>query len=226
MRTSLLFLCLSSCGFTAGGKFVGGGDTGTDTGVPQDTGTEDTGDSTEDVDGDGYTFAEGDCDDTDPDIHPDQPDTCDGVDDDCDGEIDEDSADEDPYEPNDEEAYDLGSLVDNSSHNLPGLLHNDDDLDRFLFYQPDNLWEFWDVYTITVSLSNIPSDANYMVSVNQVDENGVSVGEVGREFGNETLLIEIGDSWGQDDSAFYEVQVEAIANADCGSNYLLTIELQ
>jgi hypothetical protein len=64
------------------------------------------------------------------------------------------------------------------------------------------------------------------VTVNQVDESGEIVAQVGQEFGNETLLIEIADTWGQDDSATFEAQVEAIANADCGSSYLLTVELQ
>lgn len=45
--------------------------------------------STDDNDGDGYSEATGDCDDTDPTIYPHAPESCDGIDDDCDDTIDE-----------------------------------------------------------------------------------------------------------------------------------------
>jgi N-acetylmuramoyl-L-alanine amidase len=46
-----------------------------------------------DLDGDGYTVADGDCDDEDADVHPGAPDDdCDGVDDDCDGVVDDPDA--------------------------------------------------------------------------------------------------------------------------------------
>ncbi len=48
-----------------------------------------------DADGDGYSDWEGDCDDTDPQIHPGSPEHCDGVDNDCDGVIPEVELDED-----------------------------------------------------------------------------------------------------------------------------------
>jgi hypothetical protein len=53
------------------------------------------GPSRADVDGDGASEADGDCDDTDPDVHPGAPEACDGLDDDCDGLIPTDEADED-----------------------------------------------------------------------------------------------------------------------------------
>ncbi len=42
---------------------------------------------------DGYAKASGDCDDTDPEIHPGATEACDGLDEDCDDEIDEDGVD-------------------------------------------------------------------------------------------------------------------------------------
>ncbi len=42
-----------------------------------------------DADGDGYTTCGGDCDDTNPAIHPGAPEICNGIDDTCDGRIDE-----------------------------------------------------------------------------------------------------------------------------------------
>jgi MYXO-CTERM domain-containing protein len=46
-------------------------------------------DDTADADGDGYTAADGDCDDGDPDVHPGAREEANGVDDDCDGLVDE-----------------------------------------------------------------------------------------------------------------------------------------
>ncbi len=45
--------------------------------------------STNDTDGDGYTVAMGDCDDTNADVHPGAPELADGVDNDCNGQADE-----------------------------------------------------------------------------------------------------------------------------------------
>ncbi|MEQ1570505.1 MAG: putative metal-binding motif-containing protein [Myxococcota bacterium] len=46
-----------------------------------------------DVDGDGVTVAQGDCDDADPRVAPGVDEWCDGVDEDCDGSVDDDARD-------------------------------------------------------------------------------------------------------------------------------------
>jgi large repetitive protein len=94
-------------GTTDGGTTDGGTtDGGTTDGGTTDGGTSDTGSTTDggsdgggdggtedDLDGDGWTTADGDCDDDNNDAFPGNPERCDDVDQDCDESIDEDAAD-------------------------------------------------------------------------------------------------------------------------------------
>ena len=66
------------------------GSVSTDTAI--DTGREDTGEpDTADLDGDGYSVSEGDCNDLDSSRHPGRDEVCDGIDNNCDGDVDEDA---------------------------------------------------------------------------------------------------------------------------------------
>ncbi|MGB0641082.1 MAG: MopE-related protein, partial [Myxococcota bacterium] len=58
-------------------------------------GPEEVVESTEDLDGDGVTVGDGDCDDQDDRIHPGRLDSCNGLDDNCNGVIDEGHPDTD-----------------------------------------------------------------------------------------------------------------------------------
>lgn len=65
-----------------------------------------------DLDGDGYTPDQGDCDDTDVDVNPGADETCNDMDDDCDGDVDEDC-----------DTGDTGSTVTSTAWATTRLLH-------------------------------------------------------------------------------------------------------
>ncbi len=224
----MVLMSLLSCGFSASGGLVdSGGDDPTpadDSASPGDTG--DTGEQLDpldrDDDGDGWSENEGDCDDEVSSVRPGATDTCDGDDDDCDGELDEDAVDEDPYEPNDDDPHDLGTLEATSGHAAVAFLHNNADDDRFSFYVEDN-W-YGDAFPVTVTLANIPANATYKLTVNRLSTDGSEeLGLVDEDFGSGTVSLVLEDSSGPDDGGVYEVVVGAIANADCGSAYLMTV---
>ncbi len=85
-----------------------------------------------DDDGDGYSEAEGDCDDTDDQVYPGAPEQPNGVDDDCDGAIDEgttaEDADGDGYSPDDGDCDDEDATAYPGAPNLcDGVADNDCD---------------------------------------------------------------------------------------------------
>ena len=153
MRSMLLVLTLTGCSGdfwgtgtdpnadkphdndTGNADSGGGGDTDTDTGGDTDTdsaGDTDTGGDTDpeqvDDDGDGVTEAEGDCDDTDGDVSPDESETpYNGADDDCDPATADDDLDNDGYDLADDcDDTDNGISPEQTEHPYNG---DDDDCD-------------------------------------------------------------------------------------------------
>jgi hypothetical protein len=223
-----------ACDFSASSTIVGVDTGGGDTASPaDDTATDDSGgDDTEthdtappnplevDDDGDGASEMDGDCDDEDVTVFPGATDVCNGVDDDCDRDVDED-ADPDAYEPNDTDPAYIGSLDDDPEYTVVATLAGDDDDDRFSFAFTDETFDF---FTVTVTLSGIPADATYRLTLNRLASNGdLPVEEVDQVFGTDSLSVSLEDVTFQDDGGTYEIVVDAIAGADCGQSYLLAV---
>ena len=222
----MLALALS-CTFGAGGELL----------VDSDAPTEDTADEAEDtavegddtgegassgtdVDQDGWTLEDGDCDDGDAGVHPEAYDGCDGADEDCDDEVDEDAADDDNYEPNEDldSATDLGSLEDDNERTVTAWLHNQDDLDHYVFTVEDHWYDLFDVH---ITLSNIPETTTYRLTLYGLGDDGAT--ELDAVYGRGSIELLLEDGVFDSDGGAYALKVDALADPDCGQSYLLTL---
>jgi hypothetical protein len=125
-----------------------------------------------DGDLDGYSELAGDCDDADPYTSPGAEEVCDAYDNDCDGEINEDFADE--FEPSDskEASYDMGTVdgdagfmgigggTDESS--LGMTLHSADDED-WVYFDADDDW--FDSPNLRVEVGMFSAAGDYVVEL-------------------------------------------------------------
>jgi len=198
-------------------------DTDTNEDTDTDVNTPDTGDpwwddpARKDVDNDGYSVVEGDCNDMNPAVNPGiSVDTCNGVDNDCDGDIDED------VNGDDGEYQNIGNLTDEEEFFLYPTLFPHTDVDTFDFYVEDTVTGWFD---IEVWLYQVPDDADYWLEMYWVeDSSGDDRGLVQTADANGVggfEVINYGGVTGRDDSGWYRIVIQSQSGASCSSPYQL-----
>jgi hypothetical protein len=198
-----------------------------DTGSPVDT-TPDTGEPwwdqpAGDADGDGWTAAEGDCDDGEPSVNPGwSSDPCDGLDNDCDGAVDEDAAG-DEWEPDDSQGTQLGSMDDGGSLLLFPTLHSADDVDRFRVRLDDSdfSWFSLEAWVYPPTGVDVAVEILWVADPDGVDQGSVASVDATGEGGIECADWG-GDAW-LDDGGTYEVVVRSSGGSSCSTPYTLEI---
>jgi hypothetical protein len=205
----------------AGDDDAGDDDAGDDDGGDDDSGDDDSG--PQDADGDGYTPADGDCDDNNANVYPGAVDVCDELDNDCDGEMNEDSAGYDGYEPNDAQGYDLGDLTDLSAQ-VDSYIHGPGDLDRFRFEVVDVPFGW---FGVDLELTLVPGNVDLALELELIqDSDGAYVGVVDwadQAGGGGNEYLSYGGFPGLDDGGIYEAIVEPVSGFDCATFYTLII---
>ena len=249
LRWSLFFIASITAGCTVGlgriDKSIDTAELMTDTGAPVDSGdldtddtdetqdtddtqdTEDTEDTqpTSDVDGDGFSVEDGDCNDTDPLISPTMTDDCDGIDNNCDGQIDENAIGA-IYEPNDTpwNGYFIGDYYAGEYTEVQGLITTDSDVDIYEFHLEDG---WFDDFGVDFELHAIGLQADFAIELWLIENYSGQTEELLLTVNNlNSGGLERGDfegDWLIDDSGYYEFRVYTISGADCDAHYQLDI---
>jgi|GEM_PF-5563431 len=175
-----------------------------------------------DGDGDGYDISE-DCNDYSDIIHPGAfDDSCDGIDQNCNGLFDEDW-DGDAYEPNDIEAYDLGTLTDGSAfYNLNGYITDPADSDSFSFYYSDG----WGLgFGLDIMLDPVPNQLDLILTLEHIDRSNrkTLIGSVNAKGMGGNERIEWEESYNNDETGTFIVTISSATGSSCSQSYSLDI---
>ena len=176
-----------------------------------------------DVDGDGVSAADGDCDELRSDVHPyGQDTTCDGVDQDCSGTAD-DSAPGDDLEPNDADPADLGDLGEAGERVLLGTAFPQGDVDGYRFSVEDGVFSVFDV---EAWLYDVPPDVDVALELTWTrDSDGAARGVVATVDeagpGGDEHLNWAGTAL-EDDSGSYTLRLITTGQS-CSQSYLLQV---
>jgi hypothetical protein len=198
-----------------------------DSGSPHDdTGASDASwwdDPAGDADGDGYSVADGDCDDGRASVHPGRSsDPCDGLDNDCDGTVDED-AEGDGWEPNDAQGPSLGSMVDGDELLLFPTMGSGDDVDRFRVQLDDDdfSWFSLEAWVYPPQGVDLSVEIRWVEDLHGADQGSVASADAAGPGGMECADWG-GDPW-YDDGGSYELVVRSSGGASCSTPYTLQI---
>lgn len=176
-----------------------------------------------DIDGDGVSAAEGDCDELRADVHPyGQDTTCDGVDQDCSGTAD-DAAPGDDFEPNDGAPADLGDLGEAGERVLVATAFPQGDVDAYTFTVEDGVLSVFDV---EAWLYDVPAGVDVALELTwTADGEGAARGVVATADeagpGGDEFLDWTGTAL-DDDSGRYTLRVVTTGET-CARSYLLQV---
>jgi hypothetical protein len=186
-----------------------------------------------DGDLDGYSELAGDCDDADPYTSPGAEEICDAYDNDCDGEINEDFADE--FEPSDskEASYYMGTLGGDTgimgigagadSSSLGMTLHSADDED-WVYFDADDDW--FDSPNLRVEVGMFPAAGDYVVELyldDTMEDIATGSGRLTVSFEGEGGFLGGLFSGSGDDDFWVRIYSDSWLASDCDHRYTVEV---
>lgn len=183
----------------------------------------------EDNDSDGYTVAEGDCNDDDANVNPGETEIANEIDDNCNGQIDEGTGGTeftpDSFERNNDFSTraDLGEIPDTGEpKSFEANFHSESDTSdwyQILATEESDVLET--EFLTTFQLTNIPSGSDYDLSIYDAEGSLISQSLVGGN-SNEIITVPWAASIGLDEKIFV-IEVTNFLGTASSQSYTLTV---